>query len=423
MAAGKAPLRLEDVMLTGFAHGGEAVGRLPDGKVCFVGYAAPGEHVRVAVREERARWARGEAVEVTTPHPDRMSPPCPYFGPDRCGGCQLQHLLPARQAALKRQVVAEQLERIGRFVDPPVAPTQRVADFGYRTRARFAVTEDGALAFRKPASHARYPIDHCLLLHPLAQALRERAGDAWAGVAEVSLHVGVATETTAIIVHPGPGPVPALPAGEDPVALLEDGPAGLRGVALRGDPTVVEHVAGFAFRISPASFFQAGPAAAEALVGLVREAAAIAPGDRAADLYAGVGLFSRALAADGADVVAVEASEEAAEDALANLAEVETDAAVLVGQVAEGLEELVGAGERIDVVVCDPPRAGLGAEVVAGLAALTPRTVVAVSCDPAALARDARGLVEAGYTLERVTPVDAFAQTAEIEAVAVFHRA
>lgn len=399
-----------DIDLHGFAHGGEAVGRLPSGKACFVPYAIPGERVRVAVVDERRRWARAQLLEVLEPSPDRVQPPCPYFGPDRCGGCRLQHIAPARQARLKQAVVAEQLTHLGRIGDPPVADTVRVADRGYRSTARFAVDEDGRLGFRKPASHEVQPVDVCLLLSDAAQATRDEAGDGWAGVAEVTVRAGSAGGR-GLVVTPGAGALPPLPPGDLPVALRDAGGA---TVALRGDATVVEEVGGVRYRVSPGSFFQPGAVGAAALLRLVREAAAVRAGEQVLDLYAGVGLFARALAADGGDVVAVEADPSACDDARANLAEV--GARVECDDVRRVLERRDAA----DVVVLDPPRKGAGPATSRRIAELDPRVVVYVSCDPAALARDAAAFVAVGYRLAAAVPVDQFAHTAQIETVATF---
>lgn len=409
-----------DMMLDGLTHGGEAVGRLPSGKACFVPYAIPGERVRVEVVEDHKRWARGRLVEVLEASPDRVTPPCPYFGPDRCGGCALQHVAPDRQATMKRRVVVEQLERIGKFDDPPVAETVTVGSAGYRNTARFAVDPAGRLGFRGAGTHDVVPIDRCLLLHPAAQAVRDEAGDQWEGVEEVAVRAGLTGHGSALTIRPGPGPLPTLPPGATPVALLDT--AG-EAHALRGGPTITEHVAGFAYQVSPGSFFQSSTAGAEALVGLVREAAAVGPGDAVADLYAGVGLFARPLAAAGATVVAVEAGPGACDDARANLAG--TTASVVCAPVEEGLDRLAGDPDddpAFDVVVLDPPRRGAGRDVCGRIAGLRPRTVVYVSCDPAALARDARALSNAGYALARAVPVDQFAQTAQVEIVATFNR-
>jgi tRNA/tmRNA/rRNA uracil-C5-methylase (TrmA/RlmC/RlmD family) len=373
----------EVLRLTGMAHGGEAVGRLPGGKACFVGYAIPGELVRVEVVDERRRWARARLVEVLEPSPDRVEAPCPYFGPDACGGCQLQHIAPALQRQLKRQVVIDQLERIGGMADPPVREVVTVADFGYRTHARFAVDPQGRLGFRAAGSHEVVPIDHCLLLDEATQTLRESAGDGWAGTAEV---------------------------------LVRTGADGVSVVPGRAD-SVIHHIDGLTLQVSAGSFFQPGPAGAATLVRLVRSLAE-ASGRVTLDLYAGVGLFAAGLAADGAQVTAVEDNPWAAADARENLADrtvevVEADVETFVADRATG-------GGTVDLVVLDPPRSGAGTHLTAALTELGAPVIVYVSCDPAALARDARVLADRGWRLDTAVPVDQFAQTAQIETVARF---
>lgn len=407
------------IELHGLTHGGEAVGRLPDGKACFVPFAIPGERVVVEVVEDRKRWARARLVEVVEASPDRVAPPCPYFGaeepggPRRCGGCKLQHVAPQRQAVMKRRIVVEQLERIGGFTDPPVDDTVTPAGFGYRSQARFAVDADGRLGFRPLRGTEVVPIATCLLLTPETQAVRDEAGDGWTGVEEVVVRHG--WEEGAIIVHPGPGGMPSLPPGDTPVAVT--GRSG--AVSLRGDAATEMAVGDLCYRVSPTSFFQAGPLGAAAIGDLVMEGARVRPGDRVLDLYAGVGLFAKPLALAGAHVTAVESHHAACDDAEANLDGL--DASVVRGRAEGVVRRMTGEGTTVDVVVLDPPRAGAGTELAGALPALGARAIVYVSCDPAALARDARALVDAGYALVRATPVDQFAQTAAIETVAVFH--
>jgi 23S rRNA (uracil1939-C5)-methyltransferase len=408
------------IELHGITHGGEAVGRLPSGKACFVPYAIPGESVVVEVVEEKKRWARGRLVEVVEASPDRADAPCPYFGQDpdgrtRCGGCALQHVTPRRQAEMKRRILVEQLERIGGISDPPVHPTVTPAAFGYRSSARFGVTPDGHLGFRRLRSNELIEVDTCILLTPEAQDVRDEAGDGWEGVEEVTVRAG--SQGRVMVIAPGPGGMPPLPPGEADLALLGTGGA----AELRGDGVTTMTVAGLDYRVSPTSFFQAGPLGAEALVALVRESAAVQPGDAVLDLYAGVGLFAKALARDGATVTAVETHPSAVADAEHNLAG--SDATVLRERAEDVVARLAAEGRWHDVVVLDPPRSGAGPDMVAAIAALESRVIVYVSCDPAALARDAKALLGAGLQLERVTPVDQFAQTAAIEAVAVFRTA
>lgn len=409
---------VHDLDVHGVTHGAEGVARLPDGKACFVPYALPGERVRARVTDDRKRWARAELLHVLDASPDRVAPPCPYAGPwpaaggPPCGGCALQHAEPAAQRALKRRVVVEQLEHLAGLADPPVDDMVATGPEGYRSRARFSVTDDGRLGFAAPRSRRIRPIDRCLLLTDAAQALRDAAGDAWPGCESVAVHAG--GRGGGLLVRPGPEALPPLPPGEVPVAVQDVGPA----VALRGDPTAVEEVAGRELRVSAGSFFQAGPEAAEALVAVVRAAAGPVAGCEVVDLYCGVGLFAAALADDGAAVTAVESDPTAADDARANLDGVE--ATVVRRDVADWLA--ARSEPAPEVVVLDPPRQGAGAQVCDDLAAWGVPRLVYVSCDPAALARDVGTLRGSGYELERVTPVDCFPHTAAIESVAVFVR-
>ncbi len=404
----------EVVSLSGLAFGGEAVGRLADGCAVFVAFAIPGETVRVEVTQRRRSWARARLVEIIEPSPDRVEPPCPYFGPGRCGGCRLQHVSGERQAAMARQIVTETLQRLGRIGDPPVADTVRPAGYGYRSRARFAVDDQGRLAYRRAGSHDLLAVDRCLLLTDAAQALRDAAGDQWRGADEVE--VRSAGPAGALVIR-ADGDPPPLPPGDVPVALRR---AGGRPRALRGDPLRHQRGGGVDVLVSPASFFQANRAGGEILLALVRAAAAVAPGDTAIDLFCGVGLFARGLAADGADVTAVEGSAAAVADAERNLAGL---AQVVRAPAGEAVAALREAGRTVDVVVLNPPRKGAGATLTTDLAAVATRTIVYVACDPAALARDARTLGDAGWALTEAVPVDQFAQTGQIEVVATFRPA
>ncbi|MGI8574743.1 MAG: class I SAM-dependent RNA methyltransferase [Egibacteraceae bacterium] len=403
-----------ELVLHGLTHGGEAVGRLPNGKACFVPFAIPGERVTVEVVEERKRWARARLVEVVEASPDRVKPPCPYFGPGQCGGCRLQHVAVDRQAAMLARVVTEQLERIGHLKDPPVTETVRPHGpdgLAYRNRARFAVDEDGRLAFRRFASHDLIGIDHCRLLTPATQQVRAEAGDDWGGAREVVVRTG--TDGAGLMeIEPGPGGLPPLPEGDTAVAVID---ALGKAVALRGDPSTRHDTPVGALEASANAFFQTSDAGAAALVELVQDAAAVRPGERALDLYAGVGLFSAALASDGAQVVAVERGRAAADDARSNLAELDVEV-----RQSEVDDVVAGWNSPVDVIVLDPTREGAGERLCGALTQLGARVIVYVACDPAALARDARALCGNGYRLDRAVPVDLFTHTAHVETVATF---
>ncbi|HWH32270.1 MAG TPA: TRAM domain-containing protein [Egibacteraceae bacterium] len=243
--------RVETVRLHGLAHGGEAVGRLEDGKAVFVPFAIPGELATVRVTDERARWARAELVEVLEPSPDRVEPACPLFG--RCGGCALQHIAGPRRRGLLRQVLVDQLQRIGGLDDPPVAEVRDAGEWAYRTSARFAIARDGALGFRAAGSHDIVAVEHCPLLHPAAQAVRSEVGPRYERpgpeVEEVMVRAAARGDGATLVTLPG-----------------------------ASGATITERVGGLEFRVSPGSFFQQNTVGAEILLALVREAAAAAPG-------------------------------------------------------------------------------------------------------------------------------------------------
>lgn len=397
------------ITMHGWAHGGEAVGRLPDGRACFVPYTLPGERVEVRVRRLYKRHATADLVRVIDESPHRVQPPCPYFG--ACGGCQLQHVAPAQQLTLKAQVLSEQLQRIGRVTDPPVrgvtAP-QRAWPTGYRAWARMAVDEEGRLGFRQARSHDVQPIDRCLLLDGPTQQLRDKVGDEWREGEEVTLTTG---SDGAMVMVTGNADLDRLPEGPFGVVVTSNGAA-----ATHREPDQVHiTVHGVALRASADAFFQAGPGCAEALVTAVLDVSDVGPGDTVWDLYAGGGLLSVFLADRGASVTAVEADPVAGADAVANL--VDHDGRVVTATVEDALPLL---DRPVDVIVLDPPRRGAGTVVCREITGAGARQIVYVACDPAALARDTVTLRQAGYDLVSVDGLDLFGHTAHIEAVAVF---
>ncbi|MBW3658752.1 MAG: class I SAM-dependent RNA methyltransferase [Actinobacteria bacterium] len=421
------PLSREDtdVRVEGFTHGGEGVARI-EGKAVFIPGTIPGETVRVRVTDDRRNWARAEVVDVLEASPHRVVPPCPYV--PACGGCDLQHVAPDHQRELKTRVVREQLERLGRLEAPPVEPTRPVGpDLGYRNSARLHAAEDGRLGFHREGSHDVVPIDRCLILASAPQALRDEVGDA-TGAAEVSVRAHPATGTAAAVLTPGPGPL-ATPDG--PFDLLLRQPDGST-IAMRGDGVLTEEVAGHRFSFPADGFFQVNSAGAGAIVATVLEVAGDLAGALVWDLYAGVGLLSLPLAATGGDVTAVEGHAGSCDWARRN-AEAAGLPLRVVHEPVEAFTRRVRAGapadetpgpeyDAPDVVVLDPPRVGAGTDVCGDLAALRPGQIVYVSCDPAALARDARTLADLGYGLRRAVPLDLFPQTHHVEVVALFAR-
>jgi 23S rRNA (uracil1939-C5)-methyltransferase len=349
--------------VTTIVAGGDGLAREDNGRVVFVRGALPGERVEVQLVHEKRDFARAEIVRVITASADRVAPPCRFVAAG-CGGCEWQHIAPAAQARYKRDIVVDALRRIGRIADPPVADTIELPPLRYRTTVRIAIDADGRAAFRKRDSHDLVSIDDCLVADPaIAAELRDGR---WPEEHEVTLR-----------------------AGDDTVA-------------------------GRRFRVSPGSFFQVRTDGAEALVEQVAAALSAHGVTSVVDLYAGVGLFAATLHDRGFAVrAAVEGNPTAVADARINLA---------------GICDVIGAdvdewvGWNADAVVADPSRDGLRAKGVATVLRCEPRVIVLVSCDAAALGRDAALLVAAGYRLETARPVDLFVHTPHIEAVSTFVR-
>lgn len=431
-----------ELTLDAIAHGGEALGRHA-GKIIFVPYAIPGERVRVEIVEDKERWARARLLAVLTPSSDRITPPCPYFGPNACGGCQWQHIAYERQAELKREIVADQLRRLGRISDPPVAdtivlaapdwpenpnavddaaqspiPNPQYLAYGYRNHVQFTVTADGKLGYLRSNSHAVIPVERCLLLDDRLDALHAGLDVADAGLIGVDLRAGINTDQALIVFETAGEDAPEFEI-ELPAACALRTPTGVR--PLIGEPWIEEEVMGRRYQVSADSFFQVNTVGAAALVEVAGAYAGLQPRDVLLDLYCGVGLFALALADQAAEVIGVEASPSACEDFAVNAGAL-TNVTLHEGTAEKVLPALAGQGQKVDVAIMDPPRAGAGPDVIADLADLGPRRIVYVSCDPATLARDAVYLAAAGYRLVEAQPVDLFPQTYHVETVGVWEK-
>jgi tRNA/tmRNA/rRNA uracil-C5-methylase (TrmA/RlmC/RlmD family) len=417
-----------EVDVTAIAHGGHCIAR-HEGQVLFVRHTLPGERVRAVVTETGAgeRFVRADAVEVVTASADRVRPPCPWAGPGRCGGCDLQHVALPRQRALKADVVREQMARLAHLdVDVEVeAVPGDVGGLDWRTRVEFAVDADGRAGLRRHRSHVVVPIDHCRIASAGVDTLRvtERS---WPGSEAVDAVAPTVGEPLAV----------ALPlAGGDPPVVRERVHAQWAGAD--GAPRALDHD----FSVSARGFWQVHPGAARTFLEAVLAATSPRVGERALDLYAGVGLFAlaEAVGPEG-QVVAVESDPDATAHARSNLA-AHPNVAVLTARVDDafgvprpsrrGTARQRGSRPRkvsrsallptsADLVVLDPPRTGAGRGVCAEVAALRPRVVAYVACDPAALARDTAYLADGGYRLDGLRAFDAFPMTHHVECVARF---
>lgn len=407
--------------LTDLAFGGEAIGRL-DGRVVFVPFGLPGERVVIELSEERRDYARGRIVEVLEPSPERVAPPCPYFG--SCGGCSLQHAAYPAQLAFKRRVVIEQLRRIGHIeqAEQLVQPTiGMLSPWEYRNHARFSVGRRfGELCFTQRGSHRLLRIDRCLLMHPAINTAVQRLQGRLVGFRGHQVALRCGANTGDLLINPRLDQVPELPSGQE---------------------SLTEELFGRRFRIAAPAFFQVntrreqrpppeglrpgpwplpaeGLSMVEILALVVHDQLALAGSEFVVDAYCGVGTFAVLLAPAARKVLGIEESTAAVQDARLNAADL-PNVDFIAGKTEEVLPKLE---ERPDAVVLDPARVGCHPAVLEALAAREVPRVVYVSCDPATLARDLGILVKRGFQVQRVQPLDMFPQTYHIESVALLTR-
>jgi 23S rRNA (uracil1939-C5)-methyltransferase len=379
-------------------YGGDGLGRL-DGRVVFAPYVLPGERIEAQAVREKPGMINARTVKVLEPSPQRVKPECPYFG--RCGGCHYQHAGYETQLEAKKAIVVEELRRLGHIEAP--AGTEIIAGepWGYRNRVQLHV-ENGGIGYREAGSHKLCAIDHC----PIASPAVNRVIGTLAAMARDSRwprfvrSLEIFTDENSVQLN----------------VLETDRPVARRFFEWCGEqiPGLVGGHLDYEgrFRVSGHSFFQVNRFLADRLV---ERAVAEAAGETALDLYAGVGLFTMALAKRFAGVTAVESGAAAARDLEFNAQRAG------LGNVRAELNSaeafLRGLEAAPDLVLLDPPRSGVGKVVVEQLVRLKARRVVLVACDPATLARDLVKLLSSGYEMERMTVVDLFPQTYHVETV------
>jgi 23S rRNA (uracil1939-C5)-methyltransferase len=401
-----------DVQLEKLTYGGDAMGRLPDSRAVFVPFGLPGERVRVRLVEERRNFARGEIVEILEPSKDRIQPQCKHFG--ECGGCHYQNLPYEKQIQAKTDILIDQLKRIGKIENPPVKPmVECPAPWNYRNHMQFSLDENGRLGFQAPNSNKVIPITECHLPEvAINDFWRQLEFEPGTDIERVSLRVGRDDDLMLVLESDMPEtPEIEIEAGISIAHVYEE-----NAVVIAGNDHIVIRVLDRDFEISAASFFQVNTIMAGKMVEHLMTNLPISPTTTLLDVYCGVGLFSAFLALKCGRVIGIESSESACEDFTVNLDEFDNV------ELYEGEAEAVipHLEARPDIVLVDPPRAGLDKVVVDGILKLNPSHIAYVSCDPSTLARDAARLINGGYKLREVTPFDLFPQTYHIESISIF---
>jgi 23S rRNA (uracil1939-C5)-methyltransferase len=414
----------------------------------------PGDRVRARVTKVKRSHAEAFALEVLEPGPQRVEAPCPHFG--ACGGCRFQDFAYEAQLESKQAQIEDSLRRLGGISEPPVGPIVRSASiYGYRNKLEYSFTqteEGAALGFHAAGRWDEVlPIEVCLLTTDTGNAIRDSI-QAWAReeglvaydqkdekgyLRHLVVREGRNTGQALVQLVTAEGELfdrdylietlRKIPEVRSIHWAVNDTPAevtNLPSLLLWGEEAIEEEILGLRFRVRPNAFLQTNTQMAETLYRLAIEAAGLTGTETVYDLYCGTGTMALAMAAHALSVWGVEISEESVACALEN-AELNgiSNAAFFAGNVGQSLEELRGRAGEPDVVVVDPPRAGLAGKALKRVGETGALRLVYVSCNPTTLAGDLKVLLgEYGYTLRHVTPVDMFPHTPHVESVSLLTR-
>lgn len=448
-----------ELHIENMAYGGQGVARL-DGLVYFVRGTAPGDRITARVFRKKKGYAEARMTELLDPSPFRTPAPCPYSG--HCGGCQWQHLPYDRQLTFKKEHVRDALERLGGLAHVPVLdvlPSER--RFAYRNKMEFSFSdrrwllpeemEKGetdrsfALGLHVPGTfHKVIDIDACLLQHPtgneILKGIKKRCRNSGIPAYGQKSHLGFWRFLTlrhsehhdqwmVNLVTSEENPCAVAPIAEDlcrsfpnVATVVNNITAKKAGIAvgdkespLTGPGFITDRLGSYEFQVSANSFFQTNTPGAERLYRKVLEFAELKGTETVLDLYSGTGTIPIFLSNHAGSVVGMEIAESAVLDAGKNCAENGIDnCRFILGDIRESLHLLQ---EKPDVLIIDPPRAGMHKDVLAGVMEMQTDRVVYVSCNPATLARDL-GVMNRDYEIVEIQPVDMFPQTYHIEAVA-----
>jgi len=397
------------VEMTTPTYGGECIGRLADGRAVFVPYTLPGELVRIELVEEKRGFARARLLDVVRPSPKRIPPRCIHYG--ICGGCHFQHTDYETQLQIKKAVVVDQITRIAGIANPPVREVvPSPLEFNYRNTVQFHLDENGKPGYQKWGSNTIVPITECHLPDDGLNDLWPQLDlEPMAGVERAELRLGAEGEVL-LALESSSLTAPEFSV-DIPLSAVHINPAGK--LILAGEDYLLMEMRGRVFKVSAESFFQVNTTQAGAMVDHILGILPLEKEMTVLDVYCGVGLFSAFIAPQVKRCIGVELSESACDDYAVNLDEF-SNVDLYIGAAEQILPSLK---LRPDVVLVDPPRAGVERAALDTIIGMQPEVIAYVSCDPATLARDIKRLAAAGYRLEQVTPFDLFPQTYHVECI------
>lgn len=403
------------------AAGGRGLGFFRD-KAVFVPYTIPGEAIQAEITGERrgALFAAGLRFQALSA--DRAQPRCPHFGPGGCWSCQWQHIEYPAQLLLKQDVLADQLSRLGKLPDAliadvlsPLLPAPQ--QWQYNQALRLEQTDAGDWGMRRETQGFE-SISECHLAHPALISALAELDLRYPQARSLMLRRG-SDGRIMLILTLGAEALPALKT-DFPVSVNLLSPQRVP-INLIGDAHSIFHIGESVIRATAGAFMRPNIGGLERLTAAVARALELDGGQRLLDVYAGVGIFSAMAARQAALITLVDSYPPAANDAEANLSEFD-NIDIIEGAAEAALPAIARQSAQYDCAILDPPRAGLSPEVINCLKQLSVGRVVYISDRPAALARDSRALIDAGYTLSEIQPLDLAPQTWLSSAVARFER-
>ena len=438
-----------DVVFEDLTHEGSGVAKI-DGYPIFVPYGLPGEKAKIKVTKLNKGYGFGRLMELYEESPDRAEPPCPIY--KQCGGCQLQHLSYEGQLKAKEKMVRELMTRIGKLEEVNVLPVLGMNEpWNYRNKAQVPVGEmEGGLVagFYAKRSHEIIDMDECLIqftendeMIRLVKGICEKHGvkaynekQHKGTLRHIMVRTGQVTgELMVVLVTRTPDMPNRRKIIEEIVEAVPNITSIIQNVntkrtnVILGDQTITlwgadvisDYIGDIKFEISPRSFYQVNPIQTKVLYDKTLEYADQSGNETVIDAYCGIGTISLFLAKKAKKVYGVEIVPEAIEDARKNAALNEiTNVEFEVGEAETVIPNWYKQGITADTLVVDPPRKGCDENLLKTIAAMKPKKVVCVSCNPATLARDLRYLEDNGYKTVEVQPVDMFPQTMHVECVA-----